>query len=53
MGRRLVTYNLHLESRGEDTRRIDQFEETPSDPSQSDPQMVLVVVGDLLTLPGT
>jgi endonuclease/exonuclease/phosphatase family metal-dependent hydrolase len=46
-GRKLVTYNLHLESRGEDTRRIDQLEEALSDTSQNDPDTVLIVAGDL------
>lgn len=47
MGRRLVTYNLHLESRGENTRRIDQLEETLSDAAQYDLGTALIVAGDL------
>lgn len=46
-GRKLVTYNLHLESRGPDTLRLDQLEETLSDASQYDPDTALIVAGDL------
>lgn len=46
-GRKLATYNLHLESRGPDSLRIEQLEEVLSDASQYDPQTPLLVAGDL------
>jgi endonuclease/exonuclease/phosphatase family metal-dependent hydrolase len=46
-GRKLVTYNLHLESRGPDSLRIDQLAETLSNASRYDPGTPLLVAGDL------
>lgn len=46
-GSRLITYNLHLESRGSDELRLAQVNEVLSDASQQDAQCPLIVAGDL------
>jgi endonuclease/exonuclease/phosphatase family metal-dependent hydrolase len=46
-GRKLVTYNLHLESRGTDALRISQLEEVLSDVTCYDAECPLIVAGDL------
>jgi endonuclease/exonuclease/phosphatase family metal-dependent hydrolase len=46
-GRKLVTYNLHLESRGTDALRISQLGEVFSDATCYDAECSLVVAGDL------
>src|SRR6202162_3874852 len=46
-GRKLVTYNLHLESRGTDTLRISQLEEVLSDATCCDAECPVIVAGDL------
>jgi endonuclease/exonuclease/phosphatase family metal-dependent hydrolase len=45
-GRRLVTYNLHLESRGTDALRISQLGEVLSDATSHDTACPLIVAGD-------
>jgi endonuclease/exonuclease/phosphatase family metal-dependent hydrolase len=45
-GRRLVTYNLHLESRGADALRIAQLGEVMSDATRYDAACPLIVAGD-------
>ena len=45
-GSKLVTYNLHLESRASDELRLSQVEEVLSDAARQDPQCPLVVAGD-------
>jgi endonuclease/exonuclease/phosphatase family metal-dependent hydrolase len=46
-GCKLVTYNLHLESRANDELRISQLDEVLSDAAFYDPQCILVMAGDL------
>jgi endonuclease/exonuclease/phosphatase family metal-dependent hydrolase len=46
-GRKLVTYNLHLESRGTDALRLSQLGEVLSDATCHDAECSLVVAGDL------
>jgi len=46
-GRRLVTYNLHLESRGNDALRISQLAEVLSDATCYDAACPVIVAGDL------
>ena len=46
-GCKLVTYNLHLESRANDELRISQMDEVLSDSAGYGPQRMLVVAGDL------
>jgi endonuclease/exonuclease/phosphatase family metal-dependent hydrolase len=46
-GRKLVTYNLHLESRGTDALRISQLGEVLSDATGYDAECPLIVAGDL------
>jgi len=46
-GRKLVTYNLHLESRGTDALRISQLREVLSDATCYDAECPLIVAGDL------
>jgi endonuclease/exonuclease/phosphatase family metal-dependent hydrolase len=45
-GYKLLTYNLHLESRGSDELRFSQVEEVLSDAARHDPQWPLVIAGD-------
>jgi len=45
-GRRLVTYNLHLESRGTDALRISQLEEVLWDATGYDDECPSIVAGD-------
>jgi endonuclease/exonuclease/phosphatase family metal-dependent hydrolase len=46
-GRKLVTYNLHLESRGTDALRISQLGEVLSDATCYDAECPLIMAGDL------
>ena len=46
-GRKLVTYNLHLESRGTDALRVSQLEEVLSDATCYDAECPLIMAGDL------
>ena len=46
-GRKFVTYNLHLESRGSDTLRISQLREVLSDAACYDVEFPVIVAGDL------
>jgi endonuclease/exonuclease/phosphatase family metal-dependent hydrolase len=46
-GRKLVTYNLHLESRGTDELRISQLGEVLSDSTCYDAECPVIVAGDL------
>jgi len=46
-GRKLVTYNLHLESRGTDALRISQLGEVLSDVTCYDAECPVIVAGDL------
>ena len=46
-GSKLVTYNLHLESRGNDARRISQLTEVLSDATCYDAECPVIVAGDL------
>jgi endonuclease/exonuclease/phosphatase family metal-dependent hydrolase len=48
-GSRLITYNLHLESRGNDALRISQLGEVLSDATCYDGQCPVIVAGDLNT----
>jgi endonuclease/exonuclease/phosphatase family metal-dependent hydrolase len=48
-GRTLVTYNLHLESRGTDALRISQLGEVLSDATCYDAECPVLVAGDLNT----
>jgi len=48
-GRKLVTYNLHLESRGTDALRISQLGEVLSDATCYDAECPVIVAGDLNT----
>jgi len=45
-GSKLVTYNLHLESRGSDELRLSQIEEVLSDVAWQDSQCATLVAGD-------
>jgi endonuclease/exonuclease/phosphatase family metal-dependent hydrolase len=45
-GGRLLVYNLHLESRGNDELRLSQIEEVLSDAARQDPQRSIVIAGD-------
>lgn len=45
-GRKLVTYNLHLESRGNDELRFSQVQEVLLDATRQDPQCPLLIAGD-------
>lgn len=45
-GNRLVTYNLHLESRGDDALRYSQIEETLQDVRRYDASTPIVLAGD-------
>jgi endonuclease/exonuclease/phosphatase family metal-dependent hydrolase len=46
-GKTVVTYNLHLESKGEDALRCSQIEETLEDARRYDASMPIVLAGDL------
>jgi endonuclease/exonuclease/phosphatase family metal-dependent hydrolase len=46
-GKRVVTYNLHLESKGDDTLRCSQIEETLDDAGRYDGNIPIVLAGDL------
>jgi len=46
-GSKLVTYNLHLESRANDQLRLSQVQEVLSDAVRQDPRWPLVITGDL------
>jgi endonuclease/exonuclease/phosphatase family metal-dependent hydrolase len=46
-GKRLVTYNLHLESKGDDALRYSQIEETMEDARRYDISTPIVLAGDL------
>jgi len=46
-GKRLVTYNLHLESKGDDALRCSQIEETLRDARRYDISTPIVLAGDL------
>ena len=46
-GKRLVTYNLHLESKGDDVLRCSQIEETLEDARRYDISTPIVLAGDL------
>jgi endonuclease/exonuclease/phosphatase family metal-dependent hydrolase len=46
-GKRLVTYNLHLESKGDDALRYSQIEETMEDARRYDTSTPIVLAGDL------
>jgi len=46
-GSRLITYNLHLESRGNDALRISQFREVLADAASRDIDCPVIVAGDL------
>jgi endonuclease/exonuclease/phosphatase family metal-dependent hydrolase len=48
-GRKFVTYNLHLESRGSDALRISQLAEVLSDATCYDAECPVIVAGDLNT----
>jgi endonuclease/exonuclease/phosphatase family metal-dependent hydrolase len=45
-GAKLLTYNLHLESRGSDELRLSQVEEVLSDAARQDPESPVIVAGD-------
>jgi endonuclease/exonuclease/phosphatase family metal-dependent hydrolase len=45
-GSKLLTYNLHLESRGSDDLRLSQIEEVLSDTARQDPECPVIVTGD-------
>ncbi len=45
-GSQLLTYNLHLESRGHDELRLSQLDEVLSDVARQDAQRPIVVAGD-------
>ncbi len=45
-GKRVVTYNLHLESKGEDLLRCSQIDETLDDARRYDPNTPVVLAGD-------
>jgi len=46
-GRRLIVYNLHLESRGDDNMRCSQLDECLSDSAGYDSQLPIILAGDL------
>ena len=46
-GKKVVTYNLHLESRGDDALRCSQIEETLEDARRYDMSTPIVLAGDL------
>jgi len=46
-GSKVMIYNLHLESRGNDALRISQLDEVLSDATCGDPDCPIVVAGDL------
>jgi endonuclease/exonuclease/phosphatase family metal-dependent hydrolase len=46
-GRPLVTYNLHLESRGDDELRYSQLSQTLADAGRYDASVVMILAGDL------
>jgi endonuclease/exonuclease/phosphatase family metal-dependent hydrolase len=46
-GTKVVIYNLHLESRGNDALRISQLAEVLSDADSYDPECPVIVAGDL------
>ena len=46
-GKTIVTYNLHLESKGDDRLRVSQLEETLQDTRQYPPDTPIVLAGDL------
>jgi len=46
-GSKVMTYNLHLESRGNDALRISQFAEVLSDATSYDGECPVIVAGDL------
>ena len=46
-GSTLITYNLHLESRGNDELRLSQLDEVLSDAARYDPHCFAVMAGDL------
>ncbi|MBN2338729.1 MAG: endonuclease/exonuclease/phosphatase family protein [Acidobacteria bacterium] len=48
-GRRLVVYNVHLESRGEETLRLRQMEEVTADLGRYPAETPILVAGDLNT----
>jgi endonuclease/exonuclease/phosphatase family metal-dependent hydrolase len=48
-GQKLVTYNLHLESRGTEALRISQLEEVLADATRCDADRPVIVAGDLNT----
>jgi endonuclease/exonuclease/phosphatase family metal-dependent hydrolase len=45
-GTRILTYNLHLESRGSDDLRLAQIEEVLLDTARQDPECPVIVAGD-------
>jgi len=45
-GSKFLTYNLHLESRGNDELRLSQIEEVLSDTARQDPEPPVIVAGD-------
>jgi len=45
-GEKVVAYNLHLESRGNDDLRLSQIDEVLSDTKIQDPNSLLIVAGD-------
>jgi endonuclease/exonuclease/phosphatase family metal-dependent hydrolase len=45
-GAKLLTYNLHLESRGSDELRLSQIEEVLSDAARQNPESPVIVAGD-------
>lgn len=45
-GSKLVTYNLHLESRANDDLRFSQVQEVLSDAARQNPQSPLIIAGD-------
>jgi endonuclease/exonuclease/phosphatase family metal-dependent hydrolase len=46
-GLRLVTYNLHLESRSDDDLRVAQLSEVLNDAATYDPELLVILAGDL------
>jgi len=46
-GSTLITYNLHLESRGNDELRLSQLDEVLSDAARYEPHYFVVMAGDL------
>ncbi len=45
-GKKIVTYNLHLESKGDDDLRCSQLDETLGDARRYDPEIATVIAGD-------